>query len=115
MHTNPVAGSGLFELRFYAARPGRRDELARYMDEVVIPFNTARGVEVIASLVDEQNENGYVWIRRFQDEAHRKDRYVAIYEDPEWRDVIGPVIMDLMVLEQAVVTRAIPTPGSALR
>jgi hypothetical protein len=115
MHTNPVAGPGLFELRFYTAQPGRREELARYMDEVVIPFNTARGVNVIASLVDEEHEDVYVWIRRFDDEAHRKDRYVAIYEDPEWTDVIGPAVLELMVFEQAVITRAIPTPGSALR
>jgi hypothetical protein len=115
MSERPDARPGLVELRFYTARSGRRDELARYMDEVVIPFNTARGVEVVASLIDEEHEDVYVWIRRFDDEAQRKDRYRAIYEDPEWRDVIGPVVLDLMVLEQAVVTRAIPTAGSALR
>jgi hypothetical protein len=115
MNESPAARPGLFELRFYTAHPGRRDELARYMDEVVIPFNTARGVDVIASFIDEEHEDTYVWIRRFDDEADRKSRYAAIYGDPEWSDVIGPVVMELMVLERAVVTRAIPTPGSTLR
>lgn len=35
MNGGTASRPGLFELRFYAARPGRRDELARYMDEVV--------------------------------------------------------------------------------
>ncbi|HEY7223562.1 MAG TPA: NIPSNAP family protein [Micromonosporaceae bacterium] len=115
MSDDAVGRPGLFELRFYTAYPGKRDELARYMDEVVIPFNTARGVQVVASFVDEENEDVYVWIRRFADEADRKDRYRAIYGDPEWTDVMGPVITDLMILERAVVTRAIPTAGSLIR
>ena len=30
-----------FELRQYRAWPGKRDELARYMEDVIIPFQTA--------------------------------------------------------------------------
>jgi hypothetical protein len=115
MNDTPPAPPGLFELRFYTAREGKRDELARFMDEVVIPFNAARSVHVVASFIDEENADVYVWIRRFADEADRKDRYRAIYQDPEWRDVIGPAIMELMVFDRAIITRAIPTPGSPLR
>jgi hypothetical protein len=107
--------SGLFELRFYTAQPGKRDELAAFMDRVVIPFNTARNVQVIGSFVDAEHEDGYVWIRRFEDEADRLRGYEAIYQDPEWTAEIAPVVTGLMFRERAVITRALPTEASPVQ
>ncbi|MGC5168101.1 NIPSNAP family protein [Luteimicrobium sp. DT211] len=110
-----ATAAGLFELRFYTAVPGRRDELADYMDEVVIPYNREHGVDVVASFVDEEHDDGYVWIRRFPDEESRVAQYAAVYEGQRWNDEIAPRVMTLMQRERAVVTRAVPTPGSRLR
>lgn len=107
--------SALFELRTYTARTGRRDELAAFIDRVVIPFNTERGVQVIASFIDEQHEDAYIWIRRFDDEAHRVRAYEAIYQDPTWIAEIAPQVTELMHRERAVITRALPTAGSPLQ
>jgi quinol monooxygenase YgiN len=107
--------SGLFELRFYTTRPGKRNDFADLMDRVIIPFNTARGVHVIGSFVDAEDEDTYVWIRRFEDEAHRISAYEAIYQDPEWTAEIGPAVGGLMFRERAVITRALPTAGSPLQ
>jgi hypothetical protein len=107
--------SGLFELRFYTARPGRRDELAAFLDRVVLPFNTARGVQVIGSFLDAEHEDTYIWIRRFEDEADRLRAYEAIYQDPAWIADVAPVVTELMFRERAVVTRALPTAASPLQ
>jgi hypothetical protein len=113
--TTSTDSAGLVEVRFYTARPGRRDELAAFLDRVVLPFNTSRGVQVVASLVDIEHEDTYVWIRRFADEADRARAYEAIYQDPTWMAEVAPVIGELMFRERSVITRAVPTPNSPLQ
>ena len=107
--------TGLFELRFYTARPGKRDDLAAFIDRVVVPFNTDRGVQVIGSFIDAEHDDTYVWVRRFEDEAHRVRAYEAIYEDPTWVAEIAPVVTELMYRERSVITRALPTASSPLQ
>ena len=62
----------LFELRQYRCRPGKRDEFVRYMDETPIPFQVSMGVVVVGSFIDEEDPEGYVWIRRFASEQERE-------------------------------------------
>ena len=104
-----------YEIRRYQTRPGRRDDWVRYMEDVVLPFQQAKGMTVIGSFVDEEDEDGYVWIRRFDDENDRVTRYAAVYEDPEWRDLIGPTVSELLLTDLSVVTRVRPTPASGLQ
>ncbi|WP_184946826.1 NIPSNAP family protein [Kitasatospora kifunensis] len=104
-----------YEIRHYQARPGGRDAWVRYMEDVVLPFQAAGGMSVIASFIDEENPDGYVWIRRFEDEAQREELYAAIYESDRWRNEIRPAVMELLIPEATVVTRVVPTALSALR
>jgi quinol monooxygenase YgiN len=104
-----------YEIRHYQTEPGRRDEWVRYMEDVVIPYQQSKGMSVTASFVDEEDPDGYVWIRRFDDEAHRAALYAATHDDPRWTDEIFPAVAGLLVLDRTVVTRAVPTPASALR
>ncbi|MYT33926.1 NIPSNAP family protein [Streptomyces sp. MspMP-M5] len=104
-----------YEIRRYQAQPGRREEWVRYMEDTVIPFQTSLGMDVTASFVDDQDEDGYVWIRRFEDEAHSKALYTAVYDHDRWKNEIGPAVYALLIPEKTVVTRVIPTPASPLR
>ena len=54
-----------FELRQYRVKPERRDEWVKLMEETIIPFQIAQGMVVLGSFVGEQEEDLYVWIRRF--------------------------------------------------
>jgi hypothetical protein len=38
----------------------------------------------------------------------------ATHDDPRWIDEIFPAVADLLVIDRTVVTRAVPTPTSAL-
>ncbi len=104
-----------YEIRRYQARPGRREEWVRYMEDVVIPFQASLGMDVTASFVDGQDEDGYVWIRRFEDEAQSQDLHAVVYHHDRWRNEIGPVVRGLLIPEKTVVTRVVPTPASPLR
>jgi hypothetical protein len=85
------------------------------MEEVVIPFQTSEGMTVTASFIDDEDPDGYVWIRRFDGEAQRERLYAAVYENDRWQNEISPVVEDLLILEKSVITRAVPTPNSPLR
>jgi NIPSNAP len=103
-----------YEIRRYQTRPGRREEWVRYMEEVVIPYEQSKGMTVTASFIDDEDPDGYVWIRRFNDETHRAAAYAATHDDTRWTHQIFPAIGDLLLIERTVVTRAIPTPASPL-
>ncbi len=104
-----------FEIRRYQARPGRRQDWVRYMEDVVIPYQQSTGMTVTGSFVDELDDDGYVWIRRFDDEEQRAALYAATYDSDRWKDEIAPRVTELLLLDQSVITRVTPTPASTLR
>lgn len=104
-----------YEIRRYQVRPGRRAEWVRYMEDVVIPFQASLGMDVTASFVDAEDGDGYVWMRRFEDEAQSEALYAAVYEHDRWKNEIGPAVHGLLLAEKIAVTRVVPTPTSPLR
>jgi NIPSNAP protein len=105
----------VFELRQYRTHPGQRDNWVEYMEEVIIPFQTARGMTIVGSWVGEQEDDLYVWVRRFDSEDERQRLYRDVYESDEWKSTIAPKIPDMMNRERIVVTRLTPTPRSSMK
>lgn len=104
-----------FELRQYRTHSGKRSEWIRFMDEVIIPFQVLKGMIVVGSFAGEEEDDLYVWIRRFENEAERERLYEAVYQSPEWQEQIAPQIPDMLDRERTVVTRIEPTPRSIIR
>ena len=104
-----------YELRQYRAKPGQREDLARYMEEVVIPFQVGKGMVISGSFTGETEEDLYVWIRRFESEAERETLYTAVYQSDEWKTEIGPKIGPMLDREKMLISRLEPMPKSVLR
>ena len=104
----------VFELRQYRTRPGQRDNWVKYMEEVIIPFQTQRGMNILGSWVGEEEDDLFVWVRRFESEQDRERLYKAVYESDEWKNNIAPKIPDMMDRERIKVTRLNPTPASKM-
>ena len=104
-----------FELRQYKMQPGKQAEFARLMDEVIVPFQRAKGMVILANFIGETDESVYVWIRRFASEEERKQLYASVYESDEWRNEIGPRLPALMDRESIVVTRLTATEKSVIQ
>lgn len=102
-----------FELRQYRTKPGQRDHWVKYMEETVLPYQISKGMVVIGSFIGEEEDDLYVWIRRFESEAQRERLYAAVYEDERWVNEISPRVGELLDREQIVVTRLVPTSRSA--
>ena len=105
----------LFELRQYRTRPGMREGWVRMMEEEIIPFQTSKGVVIVGSFVGEEEDDLYIWIRRFDSEAERERIYEAVYESDYWKDEMAPRIGEHIDRERTVVTRMEPTGRSVLR
>jgi len=103
-----------FELRQYRTQPGQRDNWVRFMEEVIIPFQVSKGMVIVGSFVGEQEQDLYVWIRRFENEIERERLYEAVYQSDQWLNDIAPKIPEMLDRDKIVVTRIEPTAASVI-
>ena len=101
-----------FELRQYRTKPGQRDNWVKFMEETIIPFLTSKGMVIVGSFIGEQEDDLYVWIRRFENEEQRKQLCAAAYESDEWKNDMLPRVGELLDTGKTVVTRLAPTSRS---
>ena len=69
-----------FELREYRTLSGERENWVNFMEEIVIPFQVSKGMVILGSFVGQEEDDLYIWVRRFEDEAEREKLYEAVYE-----------------------------------
>ena len=81
-----------YELRQYRTLPGKRCEWVAYMESEIIPFQVSCGMVVAGSFVGEEEDDLYVWLRRFDSEEQREQLYEAVYESDHWKNCIGPTV-----------------------
>lgn len=103
-----------FELRQYRTLPGQRDRWVRFMEDVIIPFQISKGMVVVGNFVGEEEEDLYVWIRRFENEKERAALYAAVYDSDEWQNNISPRVGEMLDRSRTVVTRLTPTTKSVI-
>jgi len=48
------------------------------MEEKIIPFQISKGIVVVGSFVAQEEEDLYVWIRRFESEDEREWLYKEV-------------------------------------
>ncbi len=104
-----------FELREYRIKPGQRERWVKFMEEVILPFQISKGMVVIGSFIGAEEDDLYIWIRRFDNEEQREALYAAVYQSDEWQNVIAPQIPEMMDRERMVIRRIAPTEKSVIR
>ena len=104
-----------FEPRQYRTRPGQRENWVRFMEEEIIPFQTAKGMVIVGCWVGEREDDLFVWLRRFESEAERERLYQEVYQSDHWKTAIAPKIPTMLDRERMKVTRLEATQGSAVQ
>jgi hypothetical protein len=104
-----------FELRQYRTLPGQRDAWVKFMEEVIIPFQASKGMVIVGNFVGQQEDDLYIWIRRFESEEERERLYKAVYETDTWQNEIAPKVGEMLDRSRTVVTRIEATPKSIIR
>jgi hypothetical protein len=104
-----------FELRQYRVRPGKMEEWVQYMDEQIIPYQISKGMVVVGSFTCPDEEDLYIWIRRFDSEEQRQALYEAVYQNDQWQNSFSPTVGKLIDRDQIKVTLMAPTPKSVIQ
>ncbi len=104
-----------FELRQYRIFPGKMAEWVKFMEEVIIPGQAAKGMVIVGSFVGQQEDDLYVWIRRFESDEQRKALDDAFYNTDEWRNELKPIAQEMNDFSRMVVTRLAATPKSVIQ
>jgi quinol monooxygenase YgiN len=77
--------SGVLELRQYALKPGRRDELIALFEREFVESQEAEGMDIIGTFRDLDDPNRFVWLRGFPDMEARAKSLAAFYGGPAWK------------------------------
>ncbi len=104
-----------FELREYRIKDGKRDQWVRLMEEEIVPFQVSKGMVVVGIFTAPQEDDLFVWMRRFESEEERERLYKAVYESDTWVNVLKPKVDKLLDRKKIVVRRLEPTPKSVIR
>ena len=104
-----------FELREYRTLAGQRQNWVNFMEEEIIPFQVSKGMTILASFVGEEEDDLYIWVRRFESEEQREKLYKAVYESDYWVNEVAPRIPDMMDRSKIVVRRIEATPRSVIQ
>ena len=104
-----------FELRQYRIKPGQREKWVKFMEEKIIPFQIAQGMVVLGSFVGEEEDDLFVWIRRFASEEEREQLYQAVYESDYWKNEIDPHVPNMIDRQQSKILRLQATPKSVIQ
>jgi hypothetical protein len=102
-----------YEMRREKAVPGRGGELARWMDEQVIPLHEAAGMVVVGAFTDSDDEDAFVWIRKFGSTDERAEIVQRVHRNPAFESDVVPRLRHL-VAGAAVTVRLVPTAHSRL-
>jgi|TARA_B100000745_G_C20000236_1_gene339454 hypothetical protein len=104
-----------FELRQYRTLPGQRENWVKFMEEEIIPFQVSKGMVIMGSYVGQEEDDLYVWVRRFDNEEERKRLYEAVYESDHWKNQVAPQVPKMLDRDKIVVTRLEATPKSPIQ
>ena len=105
----------LFELRQYRIKDGKRDQWVRLMEEEISHFQMSKGIVVVGSFVASEEEDLYVWVRRFENDTERKRLYKEVYESDTWLNDIKPQADQMLIRESIINTLLEATPKSVIR
>ncbi|MCY4651853.1 MAG: NIPSNAP family protein [Dehalococcoidia bacterium] len=104
-----------FELREYRTMPGQRENWVKFMEEEIIPFQVSKGMTILGSFVGEEEDDLYIWVRRFDSEEQREKLYEAVYGSDYWANDVAPRIPEMMDRSKIVVRRIEATPRSVIQ
>lgn len=74
----------VIELRQYAMKPGRRDELIALFEREFVETQEAAGIRLIGLFRDLDRPDRFVWMRGYPDQGARKPALSAFYNSDHW-------------------------------
>jgi NIPSNAP len=103
----------VIEIRIYTIHEGRRDEFVQLCDERLVPAMKAYGLDVLGQFTSIEDDDTFVWLRRFDSAADRDRQLAAFYATDLWQELSAAAAP--YVKDASNVFTVVPTPASTLR
>ena len=84
------------------------------MTERAIPRHTSAGMVILGHFWDNNDQDTYRWMRRFEDEQQRNEPYQRVYESIFWTEEMRPEIWRLAVKGSGRTISPTPTATSPI-
>ena len=104
-----------FELRIYKIFPGKMEEWLNLMEGTIIPFQISKGMVIHGSFVDDDDDETYIWIRRFSSINSKEQLYKDVYESEEWLNGMADKVGQLIDRSRTVVRNLKSTELSVMK
>ena len=104
-----------FELRIYKIFPGKTKEWLDLMEGTIIPFQVSKGMVIHGSFVDDDDDETYIWIRRFSSLKSKEKLYKDVYESEEWLNEMVDKVGELIDRNRTVVRNLKSTELSVMK
>jgi NIPSNAP len=104
----------VIEVRIYTIHEGKREEFVRLYDEILLPAQREFGLDVLGQFISLDDEQTFVWLRRFASQEERQRKWDEFYGSDLWKKELGPRANPLMK-DSSNVIAVEPTPGSAIQ
>jgi hypothetical protein len=102
----------LLEVRSYTVNEGKREAFVDWFDNKALPVMKSCGIDVLGQFTSTEDENTFVWLRSFADEADKDAKYEAFYGSDAWTNGLAAEAKELVSsIEVKVVS---PTEKSAI-
>lgn len=76
---------GVFELRQYTLKPGRREDLITVFEREFVEGQEVEGMCILGTFRDLDRGDRFVWVRGFRDMDERLQALTAFYSGPVWK------------------------------
>ena len=76
---------GVFELRQYTLKPGRREDLVNVFEREFVEGQEIEGMCILGTFRDVDRDDRFVWVRGFRDMEERLQALTAFYGGPVWK------------------------------
>jgi hypothetical protein len=104
----------VIRVRIYTIHQGKRDEFVMLFDEVPLPAQREFGLDAIGLFISLDDDQTFVWLRRFDSQQKRQRRWGEFDGKELWRQQLGPRANPLMK-DSSNVIAVQPTPGLAIQ
>jgi hypothetical protein len=104
----------VIEIGIYKIHAGKRDEFVKLYDEELLPAQREFGFDVVGHFVSLDDEQTFVWLRRFSSREERQRMTDEYYGGDLWRNELCPRALPL-IEDYSNVIAVEPAPASAIQ
>jgi hypothetical protein len=102
-----AAVTAVIEVRTYRAKPGMRKALLELLQTRAFPLQRELGMKILGPFPNRADDDGFVWLRGFPDEASREPLKASFYEGQDWLGALEAEAMPMLDDYSAVVVNDI--------